>query len=183
MRTGRGVGERSRRFRRCAEPLRERPRADSLAAAPPVLAAVPVFPAVALLLLRLRRDADFGSSALRSRRSRSRSTLRRERSLDRARSSLAASLVRESRPLGWSALTAPLLVLREATGDLLSERDLVLLLRLVARRSLSLLDEDELLLLDDDDEEDDEREPELRDDELLSEELPVCVWVVCRFVG
>lgn len=116
---------------------------------------------MALLLLRLRRVDDFRSSTLRSRRSRSRSTLRRERSLERARSSLAAG----------SALVPPVpLVLREVTGDLLAERDLDLL-RLVARRSLSLLDDDELLLLVDEDDEDDEREPELRDDELLSDEL------------
>lgn len=76
--------------------------------------------------------------------------------------------MRESRPPVGSALPPP--VLREATGDLLAERDLDLL-RLVARRSLSLLDDEELLLLDDEDDEDEEREPELRDDELLSEEL------------
>lgn len=64
-------------------------------------------------------------------------------------------------------------VLRD--GDLLT--DLVLLLRLVARRSLSLSDDDDDEELDDVDEDELEldREPELRDDELLSDELNTIV--------
>lgn len=55
-------------------------------------------------------------------------------------------------------------------GDLLTERERVL--RLVARRSLSLFDDDdEELDVDDDDVDELDREPELRDDELLSDEL------------
>lgn len=54
-------------------------------------------------------------------------------------------------------------------GLLLTLRDLVL--RFTARRSLPLLDEDDELELDDDDEDELDRDPELRDDELLSDEL------------
>lgn len=51
-------------------------------------------------------------------------------------------------------------------------RDLVFVLRL-ARRPPSLLDDDDDDELDDDDDDELDRDPELRDDELLSDELPV----------
>lgn len=119
IRVGFGVGDRSRRFRRC-EFERERPR--SLDRSP---------------------DRRFALSS-------SLSALRLERSLDRPRSfdSLRAS------PFAVG------LLLRVRVFDLR-----------FARRSPPLLDDDEELLLDDDELDELEREPELRDDELLSDEL------------
>lgn len=60
-------------------------------------------------------------------------------------------------------------VLRGAAELLLTLRDFDL--RLVARLSLPLDDDDDELELDDDDDDELEREPELRDEELLSDEL------------
>lgn len=183
MRTGRGVGERSRRFR-VRDVLRERrapppSRADDslvdddFVSADLAVAAPPV--CVAGLFRRGADDLLLPSSWLL----RSRSALRRERSLERPRdrSRLLAVEPADLPPVAVppEASAEPTTALRGA-GDLETERDLERCDRLlVARRSLvSLLladdDDDEL---DDDDEEEDEldREPELREDELLYDEL------------
>lgn len=109
----------------------------------------------------------------RSRRFRERER-ERPRSLDRstdrrlALSSLSLSALRLERSLERPRSFDSLRTSPFAIGLLLWVR--VLDLRL-ARRSPPLLDEVEELVLDDDELDELEREPELRDDELLSEEL------------
>lgn len=149
MRTGFGVGERSRRFRRAdaGETDRDRlppPRSFDLSGDD-----------------RFRDDAFSSSPAPRLE-----TAAAFVRSLERAvrsERSLLESLAESPPP-------PPVLTFVATAALLLRLRDLVLL-RFVVRRSLPLLDDDDED--DDEDELDDEldRDPDERDDELLSDEL------------